>query len=168
MNAPIKLSPRIRRIAALVAISLAAWLLAMLPHRLLPLQGLWSRGDDFFYDSFYHLRPVADRTGSSVVIVAVDQASLTAVDKTYKYGWPWPREFFGDIATYLDRAGAKAIVFDIIFSETSAYEDATGDDDTFASAIKALKTPVVFGSEVSKDSTFAHLRCRSRTPPWPP
>lgn len=97
--------------------------------------------DDFFYDAFYRLRAPQDMTNSDVVLVAVDDASLTASGKP----WPWPRTYWGDICTYLDHAGAKVIAFDIVFPNPSYY----GDDPAFAQAMNKLHTPVVYGSEVS-------------------
>lgn len=113
--------------------------------------------DNAFYDGFYRLRPVDDRTNGPVVIVTADDQSLAHVDKALHYGWPWPREIWGDIATYLDKCGAKAVAFDLIFDQTSVYQASSGDDDTFASAIGALKTPVVFGSLVNSDGTWDHF-----------
>src|SRR5687767_15913752 len=37
--------------------------------------------DNVFYDTMYRLRPVTDRTNGPVVIVAVDQKSLDAMDQ---------------------------------------------------------------------------------------
>jgi adenylate cyclase len=108
------------------------------------------------YDICYRLRPIEDQTNGPVVIVAADDPSLEAVNKTLEYGWPWPRELWGAIATYVSDAGAKAVVFDLLMSETSSYK-AQGDDDSFAAAIGSIKTPVIFGSLVSADGTFSHF-----------
>ena len=70
------------------------------------------------------LRPAESQTDGNVVIVAVDQRSLDAVDKQFHYGWPWPRELLGHILTYLDKAGAKAVAFDMLFPKTSTYQHA--------------------------------------------
>jgi adenylate cyclase len=127
-----------------LAIGLLAWLLSLIFMAAAP--GPAGRANDLFYDVFYRLRPETDMRHAEVVLVAADQDSLTAVNQRFNYGWPWPREFWGDIATYLDKAGARALVFDIIFAEKSAYSS-TGDDDTFTDALKAIKTPIIFGSE---------------------
>lgn len=139
----------VKRALAVGVIAIAAWIIAWLPRWIAPLHGPVQRADEFFYDAYYKLRPIEDRRGGPVVIVAADQRSLDQVNRSLKFGWPWPRELWGRIATYISNAGARAIVFDIIFSEKSVFEDQTGDDETFADAINALKTPVVFGSLVS-------------------
>jgi adenylate cyclase len=106
-----------------------------------------------FYDYFYTLRHLEDQSQGPIVIVTADQESLTKVDKGFKDGWPWPREFWGDIATYVAKAGAKEIVFDLLLSEASTYNNKSPDDDTFADAINSIQCPVVFASNV-KDGKF--------------
>jgi adenylate cyclase len=105
------------------------------------------------YDNYYRTRPIEDQTNGPVVIVAADDPSLQAINKTLGYGWPWPRELWGAIATYISNAGAKAVVFDILFSEASEYRS-QGDDESFAGAINRLKTPVIFASLVNPDGSF--------------
>jgi adenylate cyclase len=130
----------------LAAIVLLAWGIAFLFTTLAT--GPAGRANDFFYDLFYRARPEADLTGDrgNVVLVAADQESLDAVNERFKFGWPWPREFWGHIAAYLDKAGARAIAFDIVFIEPSAYGES--DDDNFRDLLKGIKTPLVFGAEV--------------------
>jgi len=56
-----------------------------------------------------------------VVIVAIDAASLAA-----QGGWPWPRTLLAELADAAGKAGATAIGFDMVLSET----DRTGTDPT--------------------------------------
>ena len=70
---------------------------------------LW-RWDQLFYDlqlSFLHSEP-----SEEIVIVAVDKQSLDALGR-----WPWSREVHARLVEQLTLAGARAIVFDILFSE---------------------------------------------------
>lgn len=143
--------------AACLLITLAAWGLALLMEAAPALRGPVAGAHDYFYDTFYRLREVENQTKGDVVIVAVDQKSLDAVDQAFHFGWPWPREFWGQIVSYLDKAGARAVAFDMLFSETSAYQDKTGDDELFAEAIGQVKTPVVFGSSVAADGSWGHF-----------
>ncbi len=133
-----------RRLWVLLSISLFAWAVALLFTLLAP--SPTSRANDFFYDAFYRTRPQTDMTNSDVILVAADQASLTAVDKRFKFGWPWPRELWGNIATYAANSGARAVAFDLVFVDTSDFQKTTGDDDTFADALNSLKSPVIFGA----------------------
>lgn len=150
-------TPARRRLIACVVLAVAAWLLALMLAFVPPTRGPLDKAGDYFYDAFYHLRPREDQTAGPIVIVAVDQKSLDAVDKTFKFGWPWPRELYGHISQYLEHAGARAVAFDLLFSETSAYQDRTGDDDAFAEAIKNVKIPVIFGAMVTADGAFGRF-----------
>jgi HD-GYP domain-containing protein (c-di-GMP phosphodiesterase class II) len=49
---------------------------------------------------------------ASVAIVAIDDQSLTAVGQ-----WPWPRDVMATLADRLRALGAKAVAFDMLFSE---------------------------------------------------
>ncbi len=75
---------------------------------------------------------------SSVVIAAIDQNSLAFFQKN-GVAWPWPREFYGILLDYLRAGGAKAVIFDMDFSQKDMDRlnvDATESDSTFASAIR--------------------------------
>ena len=153
MRLSLRLSPqgRGRKFVAAGLIALAAAGLAILGHHLpyasIPFQNL----DDLLYDSVYGLRPVQDQTGGNVVVLAVDQESLRQVlnpeGKKRRFGWPWPRETWGHIISYLNRCGARAIVFDILFAEPSPH----GDDSLLAKMADASRVPVIFAVEVSPD-----------------
>jgi adenylate cyclase len=107
------------------------------------------KADWVFYDTMYRLRPVTDRTNGPVVIVAVDQRALDAMDKAYGYGWPWPRETWAKLIPYFEQCGAKAVVFDLLFTETSVY----GDDAALGEAVNASKIPIVFAAMVAPDGS---------------
>src|SRR5208283_3926736 len=146
-----------RRVAASVVIVVGSWLVAWGLSAAPGLRDVTQLADNVFYDAFYRLRPPEDRANGPVVIVAVDEASLVAVDKGMKFGWPWPRECWGDIAQYLGKCSAKAVAFDIVFEQTSVYQNSSGDDDTFASLIAGAKVPVVFGSLAKSDGSWEHF-----------
>src|SRR5438270_648665 len=82
-----------------------------------------SRLDDLLYDSTYRLRRAEDRSNGPVVILAVDDKSLDEIKQGLirgkHLGWPWPREYWGLAVKYLNECGAKAIVFDLLFTEPS-------------------------------------------------
>ena len=80
------------------------------------------------------------RHDPNIVLVMVDQASLDHFDKDGVY-WPWPRSLYGAGLAFLKKAGAKAVVLDILFTNPSAI----GADQDVELA-KAMKT---FGRVVS-------------------
>jgi adenylate cyclase len=110
--------------------------------------------DDLLYDSAYRLREDNDRKNGDIVIVAIDQASLTKLDQKKlddtKVVWPWPRELYGDLVQYFDRCGAKVVAFDIIMSETDRASDQLSDE-TFAELVAETKVPIVFGNQISPE-----------------
>ena len=81
-------------------------------------------------DHRFHRYADSTKAGNDIVLVAVDEASLEA------YGsWPWSRDRHGYVVHYLKQAGAKAVVFDILFLEPdSAAEEF---DEVFAEEMRA-------------------------------
>jgi|FLOH01.1.fsa_nt_gi adenylate cyclase len=86
-------------------------------------------------------------SSENIVEIVIDQFSLDWMDKEQGIGWPWPREIYGAINSFAKEGGAKAVVYDMLFSEGSVYSKA--DDDSFADTLKLLPTvgAVVLGSE---------------------
>jgi adenylate cyclase len=81
-------------------------------------------------DHRFHWYADSTKAGNDIVLVAVDEASL----RTYGR-WPWPRDRHGYVVHYLKQAGAKAVVFDILFLEPdSAAEEF---DEVFAQEMRA-------------------------------
>jgi adenylate cyclase len=70
------------------------------------------------------------KADKSLVLVAVDEASLAAFGR-----WPWPRDRFGYVVHYLRTAGAKAVVFDILFLEPDERDQEF--DAVFAEEVRA-------------------------------
>ncbi|MEK7269032.1 MAG: CHASE2 domain-containing protein, partial [Nitrospirota bacterium] len=70
------------------------------------------------------------KAGKDIVLVAVDEASLEVYGR-----WPWPRDRHGYAVQYLHEAGAKAIIFDILFLEPD--ENAEEFDQSFAEQVRA-------------------------------
>ncbi len=50
-----------------------------------------------------------------VIVIAIDDFSIQALNKK----WPWPRSYHALLVDYLTEAGAKAIAYNILFSESS-------------------------------------------------
>ncbi|MGH7357144.1 MAG: CHASE2 domain-containing protein [Candidatus Rokuibacteriota bacterium] len=100
------------------------------------------------------MRAFADpaRADPSIVIVVIDQTSLDTVAARIKRGWPWPRDFYAAILTYLLGAGARAVAFDLIFSEPSIYTQELGvADDDAALAGASEGKPVVHALNLTRE-----------------
>ena len=74
------------------------------------------RLDDAVYDAVMRSTP-ADPPGAHVVIVDIDERSLSAIGQ-----WPWRRDVVGELIARLRDLGAATIALDIIFAEADRFE----------------------------------------------
>ena len=71
--------------------------------------------------------PLSDQK-SSIAMVEINDSSLTALEGTFGR-WPWPRVVHSGIIDFLARAGARVIVYDVLFIERDTRGDfAVGSD----------------------------------------
>ncbi len=70
---------------------------------------------------------------SDIVYLLITDATIIEADEVDGIQWPWPRQAYGEAIKFLKNAGAKAIVFDVIFTETS--REGPEDDEAFAETI---------------------------------
>lgn len=94
------------------------------------LQGIEART----FDLRANLFAKASASSSAIVLVAVDQESLDWVAENMGIVWPWPRELFSAIIDNAKRRGARAIGFDVLFTEYSA--SGVSDDNVLVGAIE--------------------------------
>lgn len=81
------------------------------------------RLDFWLYDTLITASP--SEASDDVVLVAIDELSVDRLGR-----WPWPRTTHTRLIEKLDAAGAKTIVFDILFPEPSP------DDPELAAAMR--------------------------------
>ena len=81
------------------------------------------------------------RADPRIRIITIDQSSLDYFSQEEKIVWPWPRALYEPVLQFLKVAGARAVVFDILFTEPSSY--GVFDDETFSNALKAGPPSVV-------------------------
>lgn len=67
-----------------------------------------------------------------IKLIMVDQTSLDYFSRREKIFWPWPRSLYVPVLKFLERAGAKAAAFDMLFTESSGQVE---DDREFAAAM---------------------------------
>ena len=70
------------------------------------------RLDYWLYDQVITLNP--PEASDEVVLVTIDELSLNRLGR-----WPWPRTLHAELIDKLKQAGAKTIVFDVLFAEPS-------------------------------------------------
>jgi adenylate cyclase len=56
-----------------------------------------------------------------IKLILVDQSSLDWAADTMGLSWPWPREVYAAIIQFCQRGRARALGFDVLFTEPSAY-----------------------------------------------
>ena len=100
---------------ALVALTLAAVLMALALAQL----GLFRTLELKTLDLRFRLLGDQEVASSDIVLVAIDDASLKTLEPLVGR-WPWPRDVHAVLLQYLDRAGARLVVFDLLFTERDA------------------------------------------------
>ena len=73
---------------------------------------------------------------NNISLILLDQKSLDWAKEVNALTWPWPREVYGAIVNYCKRNGAKAIAFDVLFTDPSTY--GVEDDAAFAQAVSSF------------------------------
>lgn len=89
------------------------------------------RGLDWLHRNWSDTSNVTD----DIVILYIDQKSIDFFQRARGIGWPWPRDAYGLVVQYLHQAGARAVVFDAVYSEPSVFANDFDDDNAFARAM---------------------------------
>jgi adenylate cyclase len=84
------------------------------------------------YDTLLRKRFVAPETDPSIVILDIDERSLQQMSTDHGR-WPWPRDTLASVLEYLEKSGAAAVVFDILFSDEDVINQVA--DATFADSV---------------------------------
>lgn len=119
----------------------------------------WSRAlENSSYDLFFPPRPVTPV--NDAVIVYLDEDSHKELDQ--KFNQAWDRQLHARLVEQLTAAGAKAVVFDIVFSDPGPDSAA---DVRFAAAIKAHGRVVLAADMVATAYGVGGVAAKSMTPP---
>ena len=102
-----------------------------------------------------------------VAIVLIDDDAIERAEADDIY-YPWPRDFYEPMIVFLERAGARAIVFDMIFSDPSKEK---AIDEVFVKAA-AASGKVVLGAKLANRPTRKDVKStidKARVPldRWP-
>ena len=87
---------------------------------------LLQRFDNIFYDAFLRCRPQT-KIHPAIVYIGIDEKSIKNV-----HHFPWPRHYHAVLAQILKEWKAKAIVFDVLFSEPSDHYGDKALEEVFA------------------------------------
>lgn len=79
------------------------------------------------------------QASDQIRVIMIDQTSLDWAKGTLQVplSWPWPRQLYNPILVSLSHGGAKAVAFDLIFTESSFA--GVDDDEAFGQAISATR-----------------------------
>jgi len=72
----------------------------------------------------------------SIRMILLDQNSLDWARIENGLSWPWPREVYTAIISYCQRNGARALAFDVLFTEPSKY--GVSDDTALGESISSF------------------------------
>ena len=116
-----------------VAYGLLAGALAAACVGILERTGMAARWDNPLSDLRARLLAEKSPATDRVKLILVDQYSLDWISQNMQVkSWPWPREFYVPILDFLKRHGAKAVVFDMLYTEPSAF--GVADDEALGAA----------------------------------
>jgi adenylate cyclase len=125
----------------------------------------WAVGQTAFFRTVelktydYRVRMTADPASArrDIVLVSIDDSSIRRLEPQAGR-WPWPRVVHSSLIDYLDRAPAKVIVYDVLFTErqqgTFKIDDVTwsgAESDRALAASAARAGNVVFAADVTAD-----------------
>jgi adenylate cyclase len=74
-------------------------------------------------------------TSGQIKVILLDQASLDWGATENGWSWPWPRAVYGALVDFVRRGQPRALAFDVLYTEASAY--GVEDDQALGSAIEA-------------------------------
>lgn len=88
-----------------------------------------------------------------IKVILLDQTSLDWGKNVNGWPWPWPRTVYSAVIDFCRRGGAKAVAFDVLYTEPSAYDVA--DDLALGEALRRSSNFVgaCFLSEQSGEAT---------------
>ena len=126
---------------------------------LLYLLGFFTTIENKTGDMRFRLFTREETRDPDIVIIAIDEQSFQFYRNSLGM-WPWPREVFGSLVRYLTDAGARLIVFDMLFAEPDLLRP--DSDDAFTRAIEEsgiVILPLVFrpGEEALGEDDYRAL-----------
>jgi adenylate cyclase len=110
------------------------------------------------WDARLRLLARPERADRDIVLFLIDQYSLDFYEEQ-NVSWPWPRQMYSAVVRYLMAGRAKAIFFDLILSEPSAYGEE--DDRNLARAMSQARNvflPIFLSKEKEPETGLRRAR----------
>ncbi|MGA2976097.1 MAG: adenylate/guanylate cyclase domain-containing protein [Spirochaetia bacterium] len=108
----------------------------------------FQRLDWSLYDRYVQLATRNPTPAPGIIVVAIDEPSFQEIGLQ----WPWPRSFHASLVEALHEAGARTIVFDVIFDTSSQNPE---DDTLFADAVRSAGN-VVLAADMQETADQAY------------
>ena len=89
--------------------------------------------ENAIFDSVVQWRPFEPKPSGRVIVVEIDDCSIEYFRARNEGGWPWGRQRHADVLDQLDRAGVRAVGYDVLFADRSPV-DPIGDSTLDAMA----------------------------------
>lgn len=119
--------------------------------------------EDAIFDKVVKWRPIEPKPSGRVVVVEIDDCSIAYVRSQGGGGWPWSRQQHADLLDALDRAGVRAVGYDVLFTDPSA-SDPVGDA-TLEAMAEGSEGRFLFASQRLADSFDASAKLRAAQAP---
>ena len=105
----------------LLAVAMVGWLAWDWSH-----ERTLDAAEDAIFDQVVKWRPIEPSPSGRTVVVEIDDCAIEYYRARGEGGWPWSRERHADLLDALDRAGVRAVGFDVLFADPSI-SDPEGD-----------------------------------------
>jgi CHASE2 domain-containing sensor protein len=89
--------------------------------------------ENAIFDRVVQWRPFQPEPSGDVVVLEIDECSIEYFRSRGEGGWPWSRQRHADLLEQLDRAGVRAVGYDVLFTDPSQ-SDPQGDQSLEAMA----------------------------------
>ena len=76
--------------------------------------------ENAIFDRVMQWRPFEPKPSGRVVVVEIDECSIEYFRARNEGGWPWSRQRHADLLDQLDRAGVRAVGYDVLFPDRVA------------------------------------------------
>ncbi len=107
-------------------------------------------------DTFFKIKG-QETIDADVIVVAIDEYSLSELEILGDV-WPWERDVYGDVISNLFEDGAKAVAFDVSFTEPS-----TEENDLYFSSMLLIYKNVVLGTYlINEKETYVNYNEKLR------
>jgi adenylate cyclase len=82
--------------------------------------------EDAIFDTVIQWRPIEPTPSGRTAVVEIDDCSIEHYRNLGEGGWPWSRQRHADLLDALDRAGVRAVGYDVLFVDPGQ-QDPDGD-----------------------------------------